>query len=215
MLLPLAAMDTLSYHTLITALQIKSSIHHIFIYYCICIGSIHKRHENLKRQSWFFIQFHSWPHFYGTPPCSVRFFACYSSSITTNIRSNCWSNLLLLHLVISVETINLKIVRHFLFFWMDAVFHNNVDPRSGDNNLLRTKHREKKLVQGVKKWEDGENIIGILNYSKQVWNWLTTNWGWLNLVPVDPRRRGRTTMWLYKPENWFNIRHCVVRSYNV
>ena len=139
MLLPLAAMGTLSYHTLITALQIKSSIHHIFIYYCI--GSIHKQHENLKRQSWFFIQFHSWPHFYGTPPCSVRFFACYSSSITTNIRSNCWSNLLLLHLVISVETINLKIVRHFLFFWMDAVFHNNVDPCSGDNNLFRTKHR--------------------------------------------------------------------------
>ena len=173
----------------------------LFTRFNLCIGLLHKRHENLKRQSWFFIQFHSWPHFYGTPPCSVRFFACYSSSITTNIRSNCWSNLLLLHLVISVETINLKIVRHFLFFWMDAVFHNNVDPRSGDNNLLRTKHREKKLVQGVKKWEDGENIIGILNFSKQVWNWLTTNWGWLNLVPVDPRRRGRTTMWLYKPKN--------------
>ena len=113
-------MGTMSYHTLITTLQIKSSIHHI----CTnnCIGSIHKWHEHLKHQYSRDFSFNSillLTTFLWTPPCSARFFACYSSSITTNIRSNCWSNLLLLYLLSSPWKPSIrKLSVTFCSFWM-------------------------------------------------------------------------------------------------
>ena len=107
MLLLLAAMGTMSYryHTLITALQIKSSIHHICMYNCT--GSIHKWHEHLKHQYQHDFSFNSillLTTFYGLHPAALGLLLVtahqlqlilgqivgqiYSSSISSPLRGN-------------------------------------------------------------------------------------------------------------------------------